>query len=106
MKGQLAYKDSNGHVWNILEDGFGAYGAIDSDDLVIARAEFISELIDQIDELVTPEWTNQKPSEPVQKDALDRRAFPDDVPKLEGDYGHHLREDCPNTGNCVLHAVT
>lgn len=25
---------------------------------------------------------------------------------LEGDYGYHLREDCPNTGNCTRHAIT
>lgn len=25
---------------------------------------------------------------------------------LEGDYGYHLREDCPNTGNCIRHAIT
>lgn len=26
--------------------------------------------------------------------------------KMEGDYGHHLREACPNTGNCLRHAMT
>lgn len=25
---------------------------------------------------------------------------------LEGDFGFHLREDCPDTGICVRHAVT
>lgn len=26
--------------------------------------------------------------------------------RLEGDFGHHLREDCPDRGCCVLHAIT
>lgn len=26
--------------------------------------------------------------------------------RFEGDYGYHLREDCPNTGNCLRHAIT
>lgn len=25
---------------------------------------------------------------------------------LEGDFGHHLREDCPDRGCCILHAIT
>lgn len=28
------------------------------------------------------------------------------LPRLEGDFGHHLREACPDKGICRLHAIT
>lgn len=32
--------------------------------------------------------------------------WPPALEPLEGDFGHHLRENCPDTGICVRHAIT
>lgn len=80
MKGQLAYKDANGHVWNIIEDDLGAYKAMDAESVVITQSEFLGEIFEDIDELVMPEWTKEESAEPIQQAALDVRAFPEETP--------------------------
>ncbi len=79
MKGKLAYKDVHGNVWEISEGGekdvafnWQAVGPLD----VKVYADYIDGVIEEIDDIMTPEWTTEPPAENVQTEELDRGAFP------------------------------
>ena len=72
-KGQLAYKDPSGNVWNIGIDEFDMWFALNAEGKRIAN-EFIDELLQAIDD--GPEWIKIPPSPGIQMEQLDRGAFP------------------------------
>jgi hypothetical protein len=80
MKGTLAYKDVNGNVWSIAEAYVSNYVeyVAKMPNWHTIRAAFLGEVIEIIDDVTTPEWVNETPSDPIQQEQLDLGAFPNE----------------------------
>lgn len=75
-KGQLAYKDINGMVWQIEEVGHALFQATNTEGYSFTQNHSIYDTVYAIDERHA-EWTKETPSESIQLDQADKAAHPD-----------------------------